>query len=356
MMRQSLSTSVVLFASASLFFACGEEGDDTNQLGSGAGGSAAPGVGGANSSGGALASGGQSPESSGGATNPAGGAGSETGGATSAGTGGASSSTVAKSPGCTMPPTAAGSRTISVNGQSGDYILSIPSDYSKDSAYPLGFAFHGFGRTGAQCQAGDCKGFQSVMKEEALLVYMKSFSDGWEQTAIREQNVDFFEAVLEEIESEFCVDENKIFVAGTSSGAHFSNVLGCRFGDKLQAIAPVAGYLPESDNCVGQVAVVAVHGIDDPHVTFDAGETARDFFRAQNGCSTTSVPDLSGVHAEIRASRDKKETQLKCVDYEDCDSSFPVRWCEHSEGGYDDSTHGWPSAGGQTVWDFVSSL
>jgi hypothetical protein len=31
-------------------------------------------------------------------------------------------------------------------------------------------------------------------------------------------------------------------------------------------------------------------------------------------------------------------------------------WCEHSEGGYDGSTHGWPLFGGQQIWDFVSAL
>src|SRR5690606_31684240 len=125
---------------------------------------------------------------------------------------------------------------------------------------------------------GDCAGFQTVMGEEAVLVYMKSTGEGWEQNEVREQNVDFFETLLDTLIAEACIDESRIFVAGTSSGAHFTNVLACRFGDRLLAVAPVAGYLPESDGCVGRVAAVPIHGIDDPHVTFDSGETARDFY------------------------------------------------------------------------------
>ena len=109
----------------------------------------------------------------------------------------------------------------------------MPSDYSADAAYPLGFAFHGFGRTHAQCQAGDC-------------------------------NADFFEGVLDLVQDELC----------------------------------------------------------------------RDFFLSQNGCSSTTTPDLASVHAEIQASRDIDETNQKCVDYQGCDAGYPVRWCEHSEGGY----------------------
>src|SRR5690606_6758279 len=114
----------------------------------------------------------------------------------------------------------------------------------------LGFAFHGYGRTHAECRQTDCAGFQSVMQNDAILIYMKSFSDGWEQDAVRDQNAKFFEDVLASVESELCVDENRVFVAGTSSGAAFTNVLGCRYGDKLMAIFPVAGGLPESEGCV----------------------------------------------------------------------------------------------------------
>jgi hypothetical protein len=45
----------------------------------------------------------------------------------------------------------------------------------------------------------------------------------------------------------------------------------------------------------------------------------------------------------------------ECADYQGC-SGPPVRWCEHSEGGYDGSTHGWPTFGGQEIWDFVSGF
>lgn len=325
--------------------ACGDGGKQETEFPPGSGalpasGGAAPTSGGADSTGGALSTGGDA-ASSGGAF----------------GTGGETGSTpIQKSAGCSVVGSMTGERTIDVDGQSGSYIVSIPTGYAADTAYPLGFAFHGYGRTHAECQQGDCAGFQSVMKEEAILVYMKSFSEGWEQEAVRDQNAKFFETLLARVEAEFCVDENRVFVAGTSSGASFSNLLGCRYGDKLQAIAPVAGSLPEAEGCRGQVAFLGIHGIDDPHVTFAAGETARDFFLSQNQCTEATVPDLATVHTEIRASRDSNQTNQKCVDYQGCAADLPVRWCEHSEGGYDDSTHGWPTAGGQLIWDFVSSL
>lgn len=265
--------------------------------------------------------------------------------------GGAGRLAVAPSTGCGLADPVQGARTLTVSAGDGDYIVSLPSAYDPDTAYPLGFGFHGHGRTHQNCMDGDCRGFQSVMEDVAILVYMKSFTDGWPFPAdVRDDNTEFFEAVLGLMKAEYCVDENRVFVAGTSSGATFSNVLACRYGDQLLATGPVAGGMPERSGCVGQVAALVVHGVDDYHVEFTSGEEARDFYISQNGCTNESVPELSGLHDRVVMNRESHE----CADYQGCDDGVPVRWCEHSEGGYDGSTHGWPDFGGQEIWDFVS--
>jgi poly(3-hydroxybutyrate) depolymerase len=248
---------------------------------------------------------------------------------------------------------ASGMLDIEVEGQMGQYLVSIPPGYDPETPYPLGFAFHGRNRTGPNCHDGDCAGFQEVMEDDAVLVYMTALGGmlGWEGDGERELNVAFFEAVLAEISATTCIDESRIFAAGTSSGAHFTNILGCRFGDILLAIAPVAGYLPETE-CVDSVAALVIHGIDDYHVPFDNGEEARDFWRTRNGCSDQTEPPISDVHAMVVAT----DESHACATYQGCDPGLPVVWCEHSEGGYDGSTHGWPLFGGQQIWDFVQSI
>ena len=256
------------------------------------------------------------------------------------------------SAGCGMTP-AAGGLEIEVQGQMGQYIVSLPPDYDPATPYPLGFAFHGRNRTGPNCHDGDCAGFQDVMQDQAILVYMTSLGGtGWEGDGERELNVEFFKKVLDDLVAGACIDESRVFVAGTSSGAHFVNILGCRFGDRLLAIAPVAGYLPEKDGCVDSVATLLIHGFKDPHVPLTAGEEAREFWRDRNGCGEDTVPAIADVHAAAEAVPESHS----CAVYQGCDSSLPVVWCEHSEGGYDDSTHGWPLFGGQQIWDFVKSL
>jgi poly(3-hydroxybutyrate) depolymerase len=191
------------------------------------------------------------------------------------------------------------------------------------------------------------------MEDHAILVYMTSLGGtGWEGDGEREINAEFFKDVLERMVNDYCVDEARVFAAGTSSGAHFVNILGCRFGDRLLAIAPVAGYLPEKENCVDRVAALVIHGIADIHVPFANGEEARDFWRERNGCGEQTAPPIAEVHAAVEAEPESHA----CAAYQGCDAGLPVVWCEHSEGGYDDSTHGWPLFGGQQIWEFVQAL
>ena len=257
------------------------------------------------------------------------------------------------SSGCGAANPPSGTLTMDIDGAAAEFIVSLPPNYDPDTPYPLGFGFHGWGRTGQNCHDGDCAGFQTAMNEHAVLVYMSAIGgEGWESENEREPNVAFFQRVLAQVSETTCIDTKRVFAAGTSSGAHFVNVLGCRFGDLLAAISPVAGVLPETQGCVGQIAALVIHGISDPHVLFEYGEVARDFWRERNGCSGETTPAISSVHSEVEAT----DEHHACAVYQGCDDSGQVTWCEHSEGGYDGSTHGWPLFGGDAIWEFVSTL
>jgi poly(3-hydroxybutyrate) depolymerase len=238
---------------------------------------------------------------------------------------------------------------MDVQGNAAQYFVSVPSTYDPNTAYRVGFGFHGRNRTHTDCKNGDCAGFALVMQERAVLVYMKSLGGtGWEGAGERALNLTFFSQVLGALKANFCVDERRVFVAGTSSGAHFTNLLACLHGDQLQAFSPVAGVLVERNGCRGNPSGILIHGVDDG--SFAQGMVARDFFRARNGCTADTTPPIGALHERVVATRESHE----CAEYRGCRAGQPITWCEHSEGGYDGSTHGWPKFGGQAIWDFVS--
>lgn len=262
------------------------------------------------------------------------------------------------SPGCSggsaSPPV--GVLKLPTGGAMGDYILTVPAMYDPTVPQSLAFVFHGADNTPATCRGGgNCSGVQGALEGHSIVIYMKSFGSSWTDAG-REQNVTFFDDMLAYAEQTYCVDERRVYALGTSSGAHFTNILACRRGDKLLAAIPGAGERLEKTGCVGRVAALVIHGVDDSHVPFTAGEEARDYYAQQNGCTTETVPALSTVHTDVRAARDAAMSTHGCVDYQGCRDGLPVRWCEHSEPGYDNTTHGWPGFGGQETWDFVNAL
>lgn len=237
----------------------------------------------------------------------------------------------------------------------GNYTISLPANYDPQTPYRLGFAFHGYGRTEQEAQSVDLRGIQSELGGDSILIWAKSVGDGWEQDQWREANVTNFEAILEKLSNEACVDMSRIFVTGHSSGAGFANILGCRFGDRLQAIAPVGGAVIERD-CVGSPAAIVVHGVDDNFR--NNGEASRDFWADHAGCSQPET-DLAQMEARVRAARSARSDDpenVECTSYQGCMPGSTVTWCIHGEDGYDDTTHGWPTNGGAMIRDALDAL
>jgi len=142
-----------------------------------------------------------------------------------------------------------------------------------------------------------------------------------------EQELDYFDSLVDELTAELCVDEDEIFAMGFSGGGSFAGVLGCRRA-YVRAIA-VGGsviYFDPAD-CVATPAAWITIGTEE---LTSGREAYRDFFRDQAGCDASSAsiePD-------------------PCVAYEGCDGATPVHHCQHPGG------HTWPAFGTAAAWSF----
>lgn len=256
------------------------------------------------------------------------------------------------SAGCGKPKPASGESQITIQGKPGVYYINIPSAYDPANPYPLVFGFHGRNLNYKDCLNANCSGLKAAAGESAVLVYMSSIGKGWEGDGEREINVEFFRTMLANVEKDYCIDQRRVFVTGSSSGAQFTNILACRFGDLLRGAAPVAGATLEKNGCKGNVAAMVIHGVDDYHVTFAAGQDTRDTYLRRSSCGMDTDKPLAMLHDSVVKNRESHQ----CTAYSGCKAPYPVTWCEHSEGGYDGSTHGWPLFAGAAVWDFFKVL
>lgn len=229
------------------------------------------------------------------------------------------------------------SETVEVAGTSRSYLVSAPDEHQPGHAYPLVFAWHGRGSNASQARS--YFGVEEAAGGAAIVVYPDGLpvSDnpddtGWDLAATG-RDVALFDALLERLTTEYCVDRERVFSTGHSFGGYISNVLGCVRGDDLRAIAPVAGGGPYG-GCTGQVAAWVVHGTSDSVVPLSEGQGSRDHWVDAAGCG--------GPATAVEPS--------PCVAYPGC--AAPVVWCEHADTSF--GGHGWPAFVPGGIWGFFA--
>ncbi len=148
--------------------------------------------------------------------------------------------------------------------------------------------------------------------------------------------VALFDAMLSEVSNNYCVDANRVFSFGYSSGSFMSHSLACVRGDVLRGVATIAGR-SAGQNCVGSVASLLIHDRDDPTVAIGASEAARDRDLERNGCDATVPTTPSGNEP--------------CELYAGCTSGLPVVWCETQGMGHSRQD----SLAAPAFWSFLSS-
>lgn len=361
-MRRSVTLALTLVAlsacssespsgSAGAAGTLGAGGSSAGQAPTGGAGSAASGASGTGTTLGGSSAGageaGSAPGGNGGAAG-SGGAGGMSGGG---GQGGGAHQPVA-SAGCGKANPATGSRTIMTGGQSAMFNVNLPAGYDATKPMPLGFGFHGFGNGACGPTQGECRGFAML---PAVTVYMKSISEGWEQSQVLEQNITYFQDVLALMKNEYCIDESRIFVAGVSSGGQFVEHLTCRFGDKLWQTTPVSASVVNAanQNCKGTPPVLVIHGVTDQAGNY--GQGVAEMFAKRNGCSAQVPAGLAQAKMDMMDAFNAKQAEHVCLDWDGCTAN-PVQFCISSQITYNGLTHGWPMIGGMLISDFQKKL
>jgi len=166
------------------------------------------------------------------------------------------------------------------------YRIHMPPSYDKSKPPLLLIVLHGGGGTGEKMGKLTLGGFDKLSdKEEFLVVYPdgveKHWNDGRENVRYRAHcekidDVGFFSVLIDLFTKEYNIDNKRTYVTGISNGAMMPFRLACELSEKIAAIAPVAGTMPENlpTRCSPSrpIPVLMISNTDDRLVPWEGGE------------------------------------------------------------------------------------
>ncbi len=208
-----------------------------------------------------------------------------------------------------------------------EYRLYVPSGLDGERPAPLVFALHGGGGKAAR-EEGRVPYNKFAERDGWIVVYPNGIDGRWndlrgyEGFVSQRENVDdvgLIETILRKLNSEFSVDEKRVFVTGASNGGLMSHTLAAKLADRIAAIAPIVGSMarPISKEFRPSrpVSVLMINNKGDPAVLWDGGEGGRANFvsmpeaiskwKQANGCGdeqTVSAEAIPGEAADARVS------------------------------------------------------
>lgn len=304
-------------------------------VGGGAGSEAAAGAGasaGAPAGGAGGASGVAGTSTGGAGTGSAGAAGS------SGGSGGASA--VAPSAGCGMAGRPSGGVVTVTN----DHIYTFPTTYDGMTPFPLFIGMHAAGNPIEQ--------FRNLTNGSAIetgyvRAFPKSAGNEWNYTT----DIAKVRAMMDDLRASYCIDENRVFSSGHSSGAQMIvQILTNQDAAEhmnYKAVAPVAA--SNYGALVTAVPVLYIQGRNDTVRNSDGADVVARF-RTANSCTTTSTP-YAGVASCMSSGT---AVSPGCIAYQGC--SVPTVWCSHDDPQYGNTSHGVPCFAVRAMHDFFTSL
>lgn len=335
--------------------------------GTSAGGGAMNGTSGSTSGGGAAA-GSTSTAGNGGSAGSASGAGGN--GGASGGSGGAGGSGggngSGRSSGCGKAPTIPSSMynggqhiAITAANMQREYILNVPASYDKDKPYRLIIAYHELNGDDNEMYRNQYYHLLPLSNETTIFVAPNGQKDGANCSSASNcgwpnpngSDLALADAVVAQVEENFCIDTNRIFATGWSYGGSMSYKTACErpLGSDKGFVRGIAVYSAAqlSGNCTPSKAVAyyGSHGTSDSVLNYDGGVGLSQNFSKVNGCTwMTPAKVTSGNHV--------------CTNLMGCTAEHPTQFCsfngDHTPDPKDSNQQtSWQY---QLVWDFFSKL
>ena len=256
-----------------------------------------------------------------------------------------------------------------------EYYIYIPSSYTPSSNAPLMFVLHGYGSSATDIMF--YSSFQNLAEEDSyIIVYpqgslingvthwnvggltigptpISALLNSFKYFFFPTNDVDFIETIIELVDNEYFINNERIYSTGMSNGGYMSYHLACNT-NLFAAVASVSGSMtPETyNNCspTNATSILQIHGLQDftvPYTGLPWSKTIPEvmgYWSEYNNCNEdplSSITDLSDG------------SYIYFDSYQNCSNTVGVNLISHSTMG-----HTWPSINNHSmsataeVWSF----
>ncbi len=248
------------------------------------------------------------------------------------------------------------------------YIMYVPESYNPDVPTPLLLSFHGFTSSARInfnytkfTEIADTAGFIVIHPQGELLNGVTHWNVGGWTLGSTVDDVGFTAALLNDISSDYNIDQERIYSTGMSNGGYMSFMLACQLSSRIAAVASVTGSMtPQVFNSCAPVhptPVLQIHGTADGTVPYTGNATwtksiddVLSYWVNYNMCS--EEPIVSRLPNVVLEDGSIVDHHI----YEDGRNCVTTEHFKIENGGHD-----WPGAAGNMdidasveVWKFLS--
>jgi len=248
------------------------------------------------------------------------------------------------------------------------WVVYLPQNYQSGDSFPLLIALHGLTQNGQSMMT--FTGFNAIADTgNFIVVYPDGVNNSWNVGFVGGSTADdvgFLSALIDTLHQDYTINLNRVYATGFSNGGFLSYRLACELGDRIAAIAPVAGTMTTDSYTAcapsRNMPVLHIHGTNDFVVSYNGGfgnksvDQVLGLWNNYNNCPANAVViDLPDLVAE--------GSTVKQFTWSPCDESTEVKLLKVINGG-----HTWPGSVGVTgagntnrdisasgeIWKFVS--
>ena len=246
-------------------------------------------------------------------------------------------------------------KELIVNGTTREYIIYVPDDYTGTSSLPLLLSFHGLA-SNMEFNFNQTNFDQLAERENFIVVHPNGIANRWTVNASNNPDIDFVEALLDQLENDYKIEPNRIYSTGMSNGGNFSFTLACGLNNKIAAIASVTGLMLKIviGDCIPTrpMAILHIHGTEDPIANYAFVQGGLDFWAEHNTTNmnpiVTNIPDIDNQDGST----------VERFEYLNGENGVEVQHLKVTGGG-----HEWPGYKGnmdvnasEEVWNFLKAF